>query len=96
MAIGRLFTVASISHLILNKKLCRDFLSNELNPQFDCFDILIQYFREICCVTVNNHDWKLTTCICSFYQKNNTATTSLHYVLSTRFQDVISIQSSWT
>ncbi len=93
----RLFTVASSSQLILNEKLCRDFLSNELNPHFDCFYILIQYFREIGCLTVNNHDWKLSTCTCSFYQKKTTiATTSLHYMLGTRFQDVILIQSSWT
>ncbi len=67
----RLFRVVSSSQLILNKNFCRAFFSNELNPQFDCFEILIQNFREICCVTVNNYDCKLSNCTCSFYQKNN-------------------------
>jgi len=44
-----------------------------IDSQFDCFDILIQYFREIRCVTVNNYDWKLSTCTSSFYQKTTNA-----------------------
>ena len=67
----KLFVSSSKSTVTLSKRLCRDFLEHESNPQFDNFGGLIKFFKSIHCVTVNRTSWELSTCTCSFYQKNN-------------------------
>ena len=67
----KLFMASSTSTVPLTKNLCREFLAHESNPQLDNFGGLINYFKSIRCVTVDDSAWELNTCTCAFYQKNN-------------------------
>lgn len=67
-----LFTTSlSRSKVILTKPLCRQFISNEFEPDFNQFDGLINYFKSIYRVIVNDDEWKHSKCNCFWYQKHN-------------------------